>query len=124
MTASHSPKRGKRRAAKPRAIAPGPVSARTKALAAANDLLVDLYWQVGEYISRKVESAAWGKGTVAGLAAYIQRRHPALVGFSASNLWRMRQFLGTPNRQMGSLISSLQQHRKIIAIRAAGEWKP
>ena len=70
-------------------------AARGRALAAANTALVDLYWQLGEYISRKIESAAWGQGVVEALAAYIARRHPSLNGFTRANLFRMRQFYDT-----------------------------
>ncbi len=70
-------------------------AARGRALAAANTALVDLYWQLGEYIARKIESAAWGQGVVEALAAYIARRHPGLNGFTRANLFRMRQFYDT-----------------------------
>lgn len=36
-----------------------------------NTVLVDLYWQLGEYISRKLETATWGEGVVDALALYI-----------------------------------------------------
>jgi predicted nuclease of restriction endonuclease-like (RecB) superfamily len=67
-------------------------TARGKALAAVNTELIDLYWRIGEYISRKVETAAWGEGVVEALARYIQRHHPNLRGFTRRNLFRMRQF--------------------------------
>jgi len=67
-------------------------TARGKALAAVNTELIDLYWRIGEYISRKVETAAWGEGVVEALARYIQRHHPNLRGFTRPNLFRMRQF--------------------------------
>jgi predicted nuclease of restriction endonuclease-like (RecB) superfamily len=67
-------------------------NARTRAVAAANTALIELYWQVGECISRKVASDGWGQGTVKELAEYIQKRQPSSRGFSASNLWRMMQF--------------------------------
>jgi len=67
-------------------------SARTRALAAVNTVPIDLYWQIGEYISHKIAAEGLGKGTVGALAEYIQRHQPARTGFSASNLWRMRQF--------------------------------
>ena len=70
-------------------------AARGRALAAANTALVNLYWQLGEYISRKIESAAWGQCVVEALAAYIARRHPGLNGFTRANLFRMRQFYVT-----------------------------
>jgi predicted nuclease of restriction endonuclease-like (RecB) superfamily len=69
--------------------------ARGRALAAANTALVDLYWRLGEYIARKIESAAWGQGVVEALAAYIAHRHPSLNGFTRANLFRMRQFYDT-----------------------------
>lgn len=68
---------------------------RTQALTAVNTALVTLYWKLGEYISRKLESAAWGEGVVKALADYIARLHPNLEGFTARNLFRMRQFFET-----------------------------
>ena len=38
-------------------------SARQRAYQAVNTELVTLYWQIGEYISRKLESAEWGDGS-------------------------------------------------------------
>ena len=70
-------------------------AARGKAVAAVNTALVDLYWRIGEHISRKLETAAWGEGVVEALAGYIARRHPGLRGFTRANLFRMRQFFET-----------------------------
>jgi hypothetical protein len=39
-------------------------AARQRAFQAVNTSLIDLYWQVGEYISRKIESAEWGDSVV------------------------------------------------------------
>jgi predicted nuclease of restriction endonuclease-like (RecB) superfamily len=68
-------------------------AARRRAYQAINAELVTLYWQVGEYISRKLASAEWGDGVVAELAETIARRHPGLRGFTVRNLFRMRQFV-------------------------------
>ncbi len=70
-------------------------SARGRALQAVNTELVGLYWQVGEFISRKIETAAWGEGVVDELAHFIARRHPDIKGFTRPNLFRMRQFYQT-----------------------------
>ncbi len=67
-------------------------AARSQAVAAVNTTLIDLYWRVGEYISRKLETATWGEGVVDALADYILRRHPNVRGFTRPNLFRMRQF--------------------------------
>ena len=73
-------------------------AARTRAVAAVNTTLIDLYWSIGEYISRKIAEDGWGKGTVEALAETIQRRYPGMTGYSARNLWRMRQFFETYRR--------------------------
>jgi hypothetical protein len=38
--------------------------ARSNAYKAVNVELVNLYWQVGEYISKRVATASWGDKTV------------------------------------------------------------
>jgi hypothetical protein len=37
--------------------------ARGRALSAVNTALVDLYWRIGEYISRKLEAAAGARAS-------------------------------------------------------------
>lgn len=69
--------------------------ARQRTLQAANTGLIDLYWQVGEYISHRIAEDGWGRRTVSELASYIQREQPGVRGFSPQNLWRMRQFFET-----------------------------
>jgi len=61
-------------------------AASTRALAAVNTAIIELSWQIGEHISRKVERDGWGQSTVDALAAHIHRHQPNARGFSASNL--------------------------------------
>ncbi|PAV11511.1 hypothetical protein ASJ81_10060 [Methanosarcina spelaei] len=70
-------------------------NARQGAFTAANKALIDLYWQVGEYISRKLQTAEWGEGVVNQLAGHISTYHPEIRGFTRPNLFRMRQFYET-----------------------------
>lgn len=65
---------------------------RANAIKAVNSELINLYWNVGEYISKRVESTAWGQSVVKELAEHIQRNEPEIKGFSDKNLWRMKQF--------------------------------
>ena len=67
-------------------------AARQRAAQAVNTAVVDLYWHIGQYLHNKIEADGWAKGTVVQLAAYVARREPGKRGFSAQNLWRMRQF--------------------------------
>lgn len=66
--------------------------ARQRAVQAVNTALIDLYWQVGAVISRKLAAAEWGDGVVDQLARHIARTEPGLRGFTRRNLFRMRQF--------------------------------
>nr|WP_233588615.1 PDDEXK nuclease domain-containing protein [Flavobacterium sp. LS1P28] len=65
---------------------------RFKAFKIINTELIELYWNIGEYISKKVESSEWGQSVVKDLAEYIQKNESDLKGFSDKNLWRMKQF--------------------------------
>jgi len=67
-------------------------AAREKAIQTVNAALIDLYWEIGATISRKIEAAEWGDGTVDRLALFIARTQPGLRGFSRPNLFRMKQF--------------------------------
>lgn len=67
-------------------------AARHRAYQAVNVAMIELYWSVGEHISRKIADAEWGDGVVDELAAYLARHQPGIRGFSRQNLFRMKQF--------------------------------
>ncbi len=67
-------------------------AARQQTFQAVNVALIDLYWQIGGHISRKIAVAEWGDGVVDRLAAHIASLYPGLRGFTRPNLFRMRQF--------------------------------
>jgi predicted nuclease of restriction endonuclease-like (RecB) superfamily len=57
-----------------------------------NTELINLYWNIGRYISQQIEATVWGDGVVKELADYMARTEPELKGFSDKNLWRMKRF--------------------------------
>ncbi len=63
-----------------------------QALRAVNSELLALYWWLGQNISQKQNALGWGKGVVENLARDLQAEFPGRNGFSAPNLWFMRQF--------------------------------
>ena len=67
-------------------------AAKQRAMQAVNTTLIDLYWQIGQRISRKIAMAEWGDGVVAQLAEHLAKTQPGLRGFTRPNLFRMRQF--------------------------------
>ena len=90
---------------------------RNHVFVTVNRTLVELYWRVGEYVSKKVDQEVWGKSTVQELALFIQREHPEIKGFTASNIWRMKQFYETyvGNQKLASLWRELSwTHNRTI----------
>jgi predicted nuclease of restriction endonuclease-like (RecB) superfamily len=90
--------------------------ARYRAFKAVNTELIDLYWQIGQYIAQRTEQEGWGKGTVQQLADYIGRTEPDLKGFSDKNLWRMKQFYETyrGNEKLSALLRELSWTHNLI----------
>lgn len=93
-------------------------SSQRQAFQAVNTTLIELYWQVGAYISRKIESAEWGDGVVEQLAAFIARTHPGLRGFTRPNLFRMRQFYVTyrNDEKVSPLVTQLSWTHNLIIL--------
>ena len=57
-----------------------------------NEELINMYWDVGKYISDKVHNSLWGSKTVQSLANYIKVKYPNLSGFDRTGIYRMKQF--------------------------------
>ena len=62
-----------------------------QALRAANKELLELYWDIGKSIHSKQANSGWGKAVVETLARELQVEFPGRNGFSARNLWNMRE---------------------------------
>ncbi len=67
-------------------------SARVSAARAVNRDLILLYWDIGRGIVEKQAQFGWGKSVVEMLSRDLRREFPDITGFSADNLWRIRQF--------------------------------
>jgi predicted nuclease of restriction endonuclease-like (RecB) superfamily len=93
-------------------------ASRLRALRAVNTALVDLYWQIGEIISHKLDRAEWGDGVVDELAQFIAQTHPGLRGFTRANLFRMRQFYETYRQEekVAPLVRQLPWSHNIVIL--------
>ena len=67
-------------------------SARIKASQAINKELIQLYWDIGKMIVLRQKNFGWGQGIVDKLAADLSLENGIKEGFSANNLWRIRNF--------------------------------
>lgn len=95
--------------------------ARQKAFRAVNRELIEMYWQIGQYISEKVKSNAWGKSIVQEFANYVQSKYVGIKGFSAQNIWRMKQFYETyaGNEKLSPLVRELPWTNNILIMVSA-----
>src|SRR4051812_42395630 len=66
-------------------------AARLTAARAVNAELVGLYWDIGATIREQQATQGWGDSVVERLSSDLKRPFPGTTGFSAVNLWRMRQ---------------------------------
>ena len=67
-------------------------SAQYEALKAVNKELISVYWDIGYLIVTRQQGESWGKSIVERLALDLQAEFPGISGFSARNIWRMRDF--------------------------------
>jgi predicted nuclease of restriction endonuclease-like (RecB) superfamily len=82
-------------------------TARNKAISAANTEQIVLYWEIGRFITEKLNDSEWGDGAVLKLSQYLQSKDPSLTNFTKRGLYRMRQFyLAYPDFEIVSTAST------------------
>jgi predicted nuclease of restriction endonuclease-like (RecB) superfamily len=94
------------------------VASRERAVQAVNTALIELYWRIGETISRKIAAAEWGEGVVDRLAQFIAKTEPGMRGFTRRNLFRMRRFYETyrGNAIVTPLVSQLPWSHHLVIL--------
>jgi predicted nuclease of restriction endonuclease-like (RecB) superfamily len=95
--------------------------ARQRAFRAVNRELIEMYWQIGQYISEKVKSNAWGKSIVTEFSSFVQSKYVGIKGFSAQNIWRMKQFYETyaGNEKLSTLSRELTWSNNVLIMVSA-----
>ncbi len=83
--------------------------ARSKAWQQVNKTLIELYWNIGQYVSERVKVNGWGMGIVEEMANFISSKNPSVTGFSARNIWRMNKFFDTyqGDEKLSALLTEL-----------------
>ena len=69
--------------------------ARGRALRAVNAELIQMYWNVGEYLSDLCANATFGDKVIDEVASYIAQSGVKVKGFNRRGLYRMKQFYET-----------------------------
>ena len=93
-------------------------NARSRAMRAVNAELINMYWEIGTYISQKVEADGWGKSVVTEFSEFLRHRYPASKGFSAQNIWRMKQFYETyrGNEKLSPLVREISWTNNLLIL--------
>ena len=82
---------------------------RENAYRKINEELVTMYYEIGKYLSEKVESEKWGSKVIDNIAKSISEKYPSLKGFDRRGLYRMMQFYDTykNNEIVSTLLSQI-----------------
>ncbi len=67
-------------------------NSRNNALKKVNEELIQMYWKVGEYLSKESKNTAFGDDYINSIAKEIQSAFPGIKGFTRRGLYRMKQF--------------------------------
>lgn len=62
------------------------------AIAKVNAEQLQMYWEIGGYISQHLKDSSWGDHVVSELADYLKRQNPNRRGYSKRNLYNMVRF--------------------------------
>ena len=99
--------------------------ARQKAYSQINKTLTELYWNIGQYVSMQIQNDGWGKGVIEELALFLKNKDPDIKGFSARNIWAMKQFYETYQEdiKLPSLMAELSwtHNRRIMSLKTPEE---
>lgn len=89
---------------------------KARAIRAVNAEMIEMYWQIGKYISEKANNDGWGKGVVQDFANFLKQAYPTASGFSAQNIWRMKQFYETykDNEKLSPLVREITWSNNLL----------
>lgn len=92
--------------------------AKAKIYHTINTDLIELYWQIGAYVHQKIRNSEWGKSVVQDLSNFINKNEPDLKGFSAQNIWRMRQFYEaySNNKKLSALLREISWTNNLLIL--------
>ena len=68
---------------------------RQNAYVKINEELVTMYYELGEFLSKKIEKEKWGSKTIELISKNIIAHYPNAKGFNRAGLYRMIQFYET-----------------------------
>ena len=91
---------------------------RQNAYRKINEELVMMYYEIGQYLSKKVNAGEYGEGVISKIANKIKEQYPTLNGFSKRNLYLMIQFyeIYKDNQKVRTLSAQLSWSNNLLII--------
>ena len=74
--------------------------AQQRAIYAANEEMLRMYWDIGGMLQQSQETEGWGKKTLQRLAVDMKNDYPEIKGFSVRNMQCMMQFFNEYNQDL------------------------
>lgn len=74
--------------------------AQQRAIYAANEEMLHMYWDIGEMLEKSQMADGWGKKTLERLAVDLKNEYPKVKGFSTRNMYCMMQFYEEYNKEL------------------------
>lgn len=74
--------------------------AQQRAIYAANEEMLHMYWDIGEMLEKSQMADGWGKKTLERLSVDLKNEYPRVKGFSVRNLQCMMQFYEEYNKEL------------------------
>ncbi|MGB3758106.1 MAG: PDDEXK nuclease domain-containing protein [Rivularia sp. (in: cyanobacteria)] len=92
--------------------------AQYEALKVVNKELIALYWDIGKLIISRQQGETWGKSVVEQLSKDLQKEFPGISGFSARNIWRLRDFYLTyyKDEKLSPLVAEIAWTHNLVII--------
>ena len=74
--------------------------AQQRAIYAANEEMLRMYWDIGGMLQQSQDADGWGKKTLQRLAVDMKNDYPEIKGFSVRNMQCMMQFFNEYNQEL------------------------
>lgn len=80
--------------------------AQQRAIYAANEEMLRMYWDIGKMLQQSQQTDGWGKKTLQRLSVDLKNDYPEIKGFSVRNMQCMMQFFGEYNQELTMIKSA------------------
>lgn len=74
--------------------------AQQRAIYAANEEMLRMYWDIGRMLQQSQQTDGWGKRTLQRLSVDMKNDYPEIKGFSVRNMQCMMQFFNEYNQEL------------------------